>query len=149
MRLFIQPKKLLLVISLLFAIVTSAQKSVLTQHNNNDRTGWYDNETILNKSNVHSGSFGKIFVRPVDNQIYAQPLVKLNLGIPGKGNKNVVFVATVNNTIYAFDADSANVATPYWQINLTPAHSPVISKNDETYACGGFTTIIVWAEYWL
>ena len=74
----------------------------------------------------------------VDDQMYAQPLVKLNLAIPGYGNKNVVFVATVNNTIYAFDADSANVSTPYWQINLTPANSRVISRNDETGACGGF-----------
>ena len=102
-----------------------------------NRTGWYNNETVLNKNNVRAGSFGKIFTRSVDDQIYAQPLIKLNLTIPGKGKKNVVFVCTVNNSIYAFDADSANVATPYWQKNLTPAHSRIISKNDETGACGG------------
>ncbi len=130
-------KIFLLVIALSTAIITSAQKSVLTQHNNIDRTGWYDNETILNKNNVHAGSFGKIFVRDVDDQIYAQPLVKLKLAIPGKGNKNIVFVCTVNNSIYAFDADSANVTTPYWQVNLTPAKSRVVSKNDESGACGG------------
>ena len=130
--------KLLLALIILISLNSSAQKSVLTQHNNNNRTGWYDNEVTLNKSNVHAGSFGKIFTRIIDDQIYAQPLVKLNLSIPGKGNKNIVFVATVNNTVYAFDADSANVTTPYWQINLTPAHSRVISKNDETGACGGF-----------
>src|SRR5215831_4118834 len=119
-------KRLLLLAPALITIATSAQKSVLTQHNNVNRTGWYDNETVLNKSNVHAGSFGKIFVRPVDDQIYAQPLVKLRLNIPGKGIKNVVFVATVNNSVYAFDADSGNVTAPYWQTNLTPVNSRVI-----------------------
>ena len=138
MRLRLLFKNLMLVLSMLTTIVASAQTSVLTQHNNNNRTGWYDNEIVLNKSNVHSGSFGRIFTRAVDDQIYAQPLVKLNLAIPNKGNKNVVIVATVNNSVYAFDADSANVTTPYWQINLTPAHSRAISRNDETGACGGF-----------
>src|SRR5262249_40414341 len=57
---------------------------------------------------------------------------------PGTGTKNVVFVATVNNSVYAFDADSPNVSTPYWKVNLTPSHSRVISHTDETAACGGF-----------
>ena len=129
---------LLLAVTLLTNLIASAQKSVLTQHNDNNRSGWYDNEAILNKTNVHSGSFGKIFTHAVDGQIYAQPLIRLHLAVPGKGTRNVVFVATVNNSIYAFDADSANITTPYWQINLTPANSRVISKNDETGACGGF-----------
>jgi len=132
MRTFLQPKKLLPILVLLPAFIMNAQKSVLTQHNDLNRTGWYDNETILNKNNVRQGSFGKIFVRPVDDKIYAQPLVKLNLTIPPIGKKNIVFVATVNNTIYAFDADSAAVSTAYWQVNLTPVQSRVINKNDET-----------------
>lgn len=119
-------------------MMVHAQKSVLTQHNDLNRTGWYDNETILNKNNVRQGSFGKLFTRTVDDQVYAQPLVKLNLAIPGVGQKNVVFVATVNNSVYAFDADSANVTTAYWNVNLTPAHSRVINRSDETGACGGF-----------
>ena len=132
------PKTFLLLITFLFCLIATAQKSVLTQHNNINRTGWYDNETILNKTNVHAGSFGKIFTRSVDDQIYAQPLIKLKLNIPNKGLKNVVFVCTVNNSVYAFDADSANISTPYWQKNLTPQHSRVINRNDETGACGGF-----------
>jgi hypothetical protein len=138
MSLCLQPKIFFLTAFVFIAILTSAQKSVLTQHNDNNRTGWYDSEKLLNKKNVHAGSFGKIFTRIVDDQVYAQPLVKLNLNIPGKGNKNIVFVATVNNTVYAFDADSANVLVPYWKKNLTPEHARVISKNDETGACGGY-----------
>jgi hypothetical protein len=133
----LSPKNLLLLQALLLNAMMHAQKSVLTQHNDLNRTGWYDNETILNKSNVRQGSFGKIFARTVDDQVYAQPLVKLNLTLPGIGRKNVAFVATVNNTVYAFDADSANVGTAYWKKNLTSAHSRVINRSDETGACGG------------
>ncbi len=118
--------------------IAFSQTSVLTQHNNLNRTGWYSSETILNIKNVKPGSFGKIFTRSVDDQIYAQPLVMLNVNIPGKGIKNIVFVATVNNTLYAFDADSANVTTPFWQVSLTPNGSRAVKNTDMTYACGGF-----------
>ncbi|SDD73336.1 Por secretion system C-terminal sorting domain-containing protein [Mucilaginibacter pineti] len=118
-------------------ITVLAQKDVLTQHNDLYRTGWYKQETILNTKNVKRGSFGKIFSRAVDDQIYAQPLVKLNLTLPNVGKKNVVFIATVNNSVYAFDADSANVSAPYWQLNLTPNGSRVIANTDMTGACGG------------
>ncbi len=114
-----------------------AQSGVLTQHNNISRTGWYSQEKILNTKNVKAGFFGKIFTRTVDDQIYAQPLVMLNVNIPGAGIKNIVFVATVNNTIYAFDADSANVTAPYWQVNLSPAGTRPPKNTDMTGACGG------------
>jgi hypothetical protein len=87
----LSPKKLLLLHALLFNALMHAQKSVLTQHNDLNRTGWYDNETILNKSNVKQGSFGKIFARTVDDQVYAQPLVKLNLTLPGIGKEKCCF----------------------------------------------------------
>lgn len=128
----------LIALSMLAIVFANAQSSVLTQHNNINRTGWYNEETILNKNNVQPGSFGKIFTRAVDDQIYAQPLVKLKLNIPGKGIKNVVFVATVNNSVYAFDADSANVSAAYWQVNLTAANARVVKKTDMTGACGGY-----------
>ena len=69
-----------LVISLVNSISVWSQ-DVLTQHNNLDRTGWNDRETILNKSNVKPGSFGKLFTRKVDDQLYAQPLVKTDVNI--------------------------------------------------------------------
>src|SRR5882672_1808464 len=94
----------------------SAQTSVLTQHNDLNRTGWNNQEIILHTKNVKPGAFGKLFTRAVDDQIYAQPLVMLNVSIPNIGNRNVVLVATVNNSVYVFDADSANVIQPYWQI---------------------------------
>ena len=78
-----------------------------------------------------------IFTRTVDDQIYAQPLVARNVSLPGVGTRNVVFVATVNNTVYAFEADSASITAPYWQANLSPAGSRAIKNTDMFGACGG------------
>lgn len=65
----------LLSIFLFIGTLSFAQENVVTQHNNIERTGWNSKETILNKSNVRIGSFGKLFTRSVDDQVYAQPLV--------------------------------------------------------------------------
>ena len=90
---------------------------VWTQHNDQSRTGWYPYESTLNTTNVNTNTFGLNFNHITDDKIYAQPLVMMNVNIPNKGFKNVVFVATVNNTIYAYDADVN--AEPYWQHNYT------------------------------
>ncbi len=115
------------------------QTSVLTQHNDLNRTGWNNQETILHTGNVSPARFGKIFTREVDDQIYAQPLVVSDVSIDN-GTHNIVFVATVNNSVYAFDAESAGVSSPYWQINLTPAGSRPVRNTDMTGACGGVYT---------
>jgi len=114
-----------------------SQPSVSTQHNDLGRTGWNAQESQLKTTNVKSGSFGKLFTRTVDDQLYAQPLVVLHVNIPSIGQKNVVFLATVNNSIYAFDADSSSIQNPYWQNNLTPAGSRPPKAQDMTGACGG------------
>src|ERR1044071_5638875 len=82
---------------------TFAQPGVTTQHNDHNRSGWYPNEKQLNTNNVRMGSFGKLFGRTVDDQIYSQPLIVNHITIGGYA-RNVVYVPTVNNTVYAFDA---------------------------------------------
>jgi hypothetical protein len=52
--------------------------------------------------------------------MYAQPLVVSGVNIPAVGKSNVVYAATVNNTVYAFDAEWASNITPFWQKNFTP-----------------------------
>src|SRR5665647_402478 len=127
----------LLIFFIMATFASYSQTSVLTQHNDLNRTGWNNKETILTTKNVNRNSFGEIFSRQVDDKIYAQPLVVLNVNIPNKDNKNIVIVATSNNSIYAFDADSANVSNPYWQKNLTPLNSRPPRNGDMIGACGG------------
>ncbi len=105
--------------------------SVLTQHNDNTRAGLNDNETALTTSNVNVQQFGKVFTIPVDGDVYAQPLV---VGHAIGGDRNVVYVATVNNTVYAFDGDNGTV---YWQKNFTRSGMRPPRATDMTGACGG------------
>src|SRR5262249_31316841 len=67
--------------------------------------------------------------------------VVTNVSIPGQGAHNILYVCTVNDTIYAFDADDATVTSPYWQANFlwnSGGTNAVAPRNtDMTGACGG------------
>jgi hypothetical protein len=94
-----------------------SQVSVVTWHNDNLRDGQNPHETILTPSNVKSTTFGKVFSYSVDGDINAQPLYLPNISIPGQGTHNVIYVATENDSVYAFDADGKQTA-PLWQVSL-------------------------------
>ena len=102
--------------------------NVVTQHYDISRTGANTSETALTPLNVHTNTFGKLFSHPVDGYVYAQPLYVAGV-ILGPGSTlpntthNVFFIATENDSVYAFDADnnhSAN-ANPLWHITLLDA----------------------------
>lgn len=99
---------------------------VLTSRNDNARTATNAKEKILKHSTVNGQTFGRVWSRPVDGQIYAQPLY-----VGGVNGKNIVYVATEHNSVYAFDADDARgAAPPLWQKSFgTP-----LSSNDT--GCG-------------
>jgi len=104
----------------LFAVVPAgAQFNVLTDNYGNARTNANLNERVLNTLNVNATQFGKLFSLPVGGYINAQPLYVQNVAIPGKGTHNVVYVATLHNDVYAFDADTQ--ASPLWHVNLGPS----------------------------
>src|ERR1700712_3406794 len=108
-------------IVILFSNSVPAQ-NVWTQHNDQARTGWYPYETTLTTANVNKNSLGLAFKYTVDDKIVAQPLVVKNVNLPAVGHKNVVFVATQNNSIYALDADAS--AAPYWIANYSTKIAP-------------------------
>lgn len=107
--------------------------SVLTQHNDNYRSGFNNHETRLTTSNVNSKQFGKLFSLAVDDQIYSQPLVVANVNISNK-YRNALYLATVNNTVYAYDADNGQL---YWKRNFTQAGMRPVKNTDMTGACDG------------
>ncbi len=113
------------------------QTDVLMQHNDLNRTGWDNTETILNQSNVTPTNFGLLYKKSVDDQIYAQPLVASGVMINGVP-KNIVYVATVSNTVYAFDADDGTL-DPYWQRNFTPASMAPPNAGDIHPSLCGFS----------
>lgn len=72
-------------------------------------------ETTLKTSNVVPGSFGLVFRLPVDDNILAQPLYVPNV-VVNQVAHNVLYVATMSDTLYAFDADTAGA--PLWTVNF-------------------------------
>src|SRR4051812_38334696 len=101
----------------------AAQVNVWTYHNDNLRTGANLQEGILTPANVNSSTFGKLFSYGLDGDVYAQPLYMSGVDIPGRGARNVVFVATEHNSVYALDGDSSGGASGgvLWQANLGPS----------------------------
>src|SRR6266705_3495014 len=118
----------------------SAQVYVPTYHNNNARDGQNLSEKLLTPANVNATTFGKILTYNVDGFVYAQPLYVSGLTIPGKGARNVVFVATEHNSVYALDADSKLGASSglLWQVNLGPsAATPTLDFGNRFGAFSG------------
>ena len=119
-----QPVGFFLLTLLAFAGIpawSQGSSSVLTRNYNNQRTGVNLSETILNTSNVTSGQFGKLFSLPLDDQVYAGILYVPGLQIGG-ATHNVIYVATNNNTVYAFDADQPGPAL--WSRNFNGVGRP-------------------------
>jgi hypothetical protein len=90
---------------------------VFTQRYDNSRTGENTQEVFLTPANVNSSQFGKLFSLPVDGQVYAQPLYMEDVSIPAQGVRNVVFVATEHDSVYAFDAEGQST-TPLWHVSF-------------------------------
>jgi Legume lectin domain/PQQ enzyme repeat len=95
----------LLAMLILFGRSAGGQVNVPTRSYDNFRTGANLKENILTPANVNSSQFGKLFAFTADSEIYAQPLYVSNLNIGGS-SRNVVFIATMNNSLYAIDADT-------------------------------------------
>ncbi len=132
------PQSAVLTLFVLFMLVSamaSAQVNVLTWHNDSQHTGQNLQETILTPTNVTPTKFGKLFSYPVDGMVYAQPLYVQGVNVNGTTH-NVVYVATENDTVYAFDADSASLnPTPLWQTSFSnpPNVTAMPCKDNDPY----------------
>ena len=100
--------------------VTASSINVTTYHYDNLRTGQNLNETILTTANVNSTKFGKLGAFTVDGLVDAQPLYLSGVAVPNVGTKNVLYVVTEHDSVYAFDADSVNGNTSafLWKVSL-------------------------------
>lgn len=128
---------IMLLVCVVLVCFSSAQVQVTTSHVNNQRTGAETSETLLTPANVDKTNFGRLFTFPIDYQALAQPLYVPNVNILGKGVHNVVYVATMADTVYAFDADGntgAN-ATPLWQVNFTDPANGITTASGPFLPC--------------
>ncbi|MGD0435107.1 MAG: hypothetical protein ABSB86_01480 [Bryobacteraceae bacterium] len=108
--------RLIFLASIMVAIA-AAQINVLTANYDTDRTNSNNSETILNPATVNAQSFGKLGTLPVDGEIYAQPLYVSGVAIAGHLH-NVIYAATMHDSVYAFDADAIASGAPLWKVNL-------------------------------
>ena len=121
---------------LLGASVLLAQDAQYTQRGSSSRSGDYNNEIFLNPNNVNDVTFGSLFSYPVDGAVVAQPLYVPSVTIAGT-TANVLYVATENDSVYAFNA--AAPGTALWQVNFLNAANGVTTVPMSAQGCGGVT----------
>jgi len=126
-----------LAVGLLTAVPAAllAQGDVLANRYDDARSGAYLNETMLTTANVNVDKFGKLYSYPVDGAVYAQPLYVSGVTINGT-RRNVLYVATMNDKVYAFDADGASTA-PLWTTDFTNPAQKVTAVPILDIASGG------------
>ncbi len=96
-------------------------------------------ETLLTPANVNKNGFGKLFTAPLDYQVMAQPLYMPGVMIGGQSH-NVVYVATMADSVYAIDADTG---AQLWWVNFTNPGTGIITAQIKpvsgpvTLPCGG------------
>ncbi len=96
-----------------FCGTAHAATNVLSNRYDNNRTAANVTETALSPSTVSAASFGKLWSYPVDGAIFAQPLYVQGVTVAGATTaRNVLYVATMHDVVYAFDADAPGA--PLW-----------------------------------
>ena len=110
---------------------------VTTQHNDNARTAANLSETQLTTASVTVQRFGRLFRRHVVGAVYAQSLILPGVVLPSLGTRDVLYVATMHNYVYAFDAADAASTAPLWRRSLGPS----IQLPDPGIGPGGYRDI--------
>jgi uncharacterized protein YjdB len=118
------------------AVMSSNASDVVTHHYDAMRSGTNTHELTLTPTNVNTTTFGKVAEFAVDGQIDGQVLFLNQVAIPGVGNKNVLYFATENDSVYAVDADSISgtTATVLWKTRTLPTSDVPLTPSDA--GCG-------------
>ncbi len=101
--------------------------NLLQFHEDAGSTGQDLTETVLTPSNVNSSDFGRQFVTQLDGQVYAQPLAVNNVNIirgSSIGAHNVLYVATMNDSLFAVDANTGAIL---WQDSFLQITDPRVT----------------------
>ena len=120
------------------------QTPITTWHYDNARSSADTTETLLTPANVNKVNFGKLFTLPVDGFVVGHPLYLPGVAIPGQGTHNVLYVGTMHDSVYAFDADSGS-STPLWTtslLNYSPAGAtPMPASLKQATATTGWSEV--------
>jgi sugar lactone lactonase YvrE len=128
--------------TLVLTVWQTPTTNVLTSRNNNWRDGLNSTETTLTQATVTPSTFGKICstaAGSIDGQIFAQPLVATGT-IPG--HNHVVYIGTMNDSVYFIDGDSTDCAVINQISLLQPQEVAVSCKNVGGKGCESLSPII-------
>jgi hypothetical protein len=126
--------------------VNCAPQDVVTQHNNNSRTGAYLVEKTLTPANVNNTTFGRLYTRIVDGDVLAQPLYVRAVHTPAQGIRNLFFIVTSKNNVYAFDADNMSTNPTdglVWQRNLCSSAPSGVCGETASHLVGITSTPVI------
>ena len=127
------------------ALQSQSRFDVLTQHNDNARSGAYLAETTLTPALVSSGRFGLLYARDVSGDVLAQPLYVHQVRT-ARGRTNMFFIATALNNVYAFDADDLNPAPQagrVWSRTLCGSFEVGICDETKSHRVGVTSTPVI------
>ena len=126
----------------LIALSAHAAVSVLQSRGDAASTGANLAETELTPQTVGSGSFGKLASLQVEGFVYAQPLIAAGIQIAGK-RRNVVYIATMENVVYAFDADDFSATGGLlWQVRFSEGGATPVPVADVLPATNPAYTLV-------
>jgi len=112
---------------------------VSTAQYDNTRDGVNANETVLNPANV--STVVQLGAYVLDGPVYAQPLYVPALTINSR-SYNVIYAVTMNNTLYALDADNPGAA-PLWSVNFGSGWSTSSSELFYSQTIGIVSTPVI------
>lgn len=118
---------------------TPGKTGYYTYHYDNGRTGWNPSETTLTTKSVASSRFGLVRTLAADSVVYAQPLYVPNVTVGGV-NHNLAILATENDSVYAYDADTGALV---WKRSfIAPSRGITAVSIQSVGGCGQITPTI-------